>query len=370
VGTLFPTGFPGNADGPQLTVGFAFQVVMTASKNSGNAAPKMEKKERYGSRAESMLLKACRIDPGLIDSFIEGAQTMHGDLSTSEIDQFKRDGFINIRQACSLEETIEIRRLLEDLYARKVGVKEGDQFDVLRPGATSTITLGQVTNPSNYAPALRKTAFVAKACALASQILGPRSYNSFDLVLMKPALKGAATPWHQDQAYRKLNYQFDEITLWLPLQDVDENSGCMRFVPGSHTGPVKPHHSTNGNRKAHSLECSYLPSPEETVNLPMQLGDCSIHHGRVLHGSSANRSSVTRYAYILTFRNPTFPPATARPYSWLQQRQDASAQQRAAWLRRGGIFVLLWRQLKRGQFSNLSRTRLTLLEGMARFQGR
>jgi hypothetical protein len=293
---------------------------------------------------------------------------MHGELSTSEIDQFRRDGFINIRQACSREETIEIRRMLEDLYARKVGVKEGAQFDVLKPAEISAITLGQVTNPSNYAPALRKTAFVAKACALASQILGPRSFNSFDLVLMKPAFEGAATPWHQDQAYRKLNYEFDEITLWLPLQDVDENSGCMQFVPGSHTGQIKPHRSPNGDCKAHSLECCYLPSSPETVSVPMQLGDCSIHDGRVLHGSPANRSSVNRYAYILTFRNPMVPPATAKPYSWLQQRQDAAAERREAWLRRGGIFVVLWRELRRGQFSNFSQTRLTLLEGMARWQ--
>jgi Phytanoyl-CoA dioxygenase (PhyH) len=138
---------------------------------------------------------------------------MHGDLSASEIDQFRRDGFINIRQACSLEETIEIRGMLEDLYARKVGVKEGAQFDLLKPAETSALTLGQVTNPSNYAPALRKTAFAAKARSLARQILGPRSFNTFDLVLMKPAFQGAATPWHQDQAYRKLNYEFDEITL-------------------------------------------------------------------------------------------------------------------------------------------------------------
>jgi hypothetical protein len=295
---------------------------------------------------------------------------MQGDLSTSEIDQFRRDGFINIRQACSREETIEIRRLLEDLYARKVGVREGAQFDVLNPAETSAITLGQVTNPSNYAPALRKTAFFRKACVLASQILGPKSFNTFDLALMKPAFEGAATPWHQDQAYRKLNYEFDEITLWLPLQDVDENSGCMQFVPGSHTGQIKPHCSPNSDFKAYSLECCYTPSPEETVSVPMQLGDCSIHDGRVLHGSPANRSSVIRYAYILIFRNQTVPPTTATPYTWVQQRQDAATERREAWLRRGGFLVVLWRNLRRGQFSNLSRTRLTLREGMARLQRR
>ena len=295
---------------------------------------------------------------------------MHGNLSTSEIHQFRRDGFIHIRQACSREETIEIRLLLEDLYARKVGVKEGAQFDVFKPSETTAITLGQVTNPSNYAPVLRKTAFFAKACALASQILGPKAFHTFDLVLMKPAFEGAATPWHQDQAYRKLNYEFDEITLWLPLQDVDENSGCLQFVPGSHKGQIKPHRSPNSDFKAHSLECCYIPSPQETVSAPMQLGDCSIHDGRVLHASPANRSSVIRYAYILTFRNPAVPPTTAIPYTWVQQRHDAATERREAWLRRGGFLVVLWRKLRRGQFSNLSRTRLTLREGMARSQRR
>ena len=302
--------------------------------------------------------------------FEPGGQPRQWGLSTSEIDQFRRDGFISIRQACSHEEAIEIRRVLEDLYARKVGVKEGAQFDVLKPAETSAITLGQLTNPSDFAPALRKTAYFGKACALARQILGPESFNSADLVLMKPAFEGAATPWHQDLAYRKLNYEFDQITLWLPLQDVDENSGCLRFVPGSHTSQIKPHRSPNDDLTAHSLECCYIPSPEETVTVPMELGDSSIHDGRVLHGSPANRSSVTRYAYILVFRNPTVPPTVAKPYPWVQQRQDAADERREAWLRHGGFLVLLWRKLRRGEFSNFSRMRIALREAMARFQRR
>jgi ectoine hydroxylase-related dioxygenase (phytanoyl-CoA dioxygenase family) len=301
---------------------------------------------------------------------LNSEDAMQRDLSTSEIDQFRRDGFINIRQACSREETAEIRKVLEDLYARKVGVKEGAQFDVLRPAEAGAITLGQVTNPSDFAPALRKTAYFRRACALASQILGPKAFNTIDLVLMKPAFEGAATPWHQDQAYRKLNYDYDEITLWLPLQDVDENSGCMQFVPGTHKGQIKPHQSPNGDVKAHSLESCYTPSPDEIVSVPMQLGDCSIHDGRVLHGSPGNRSSVTRYAYILIFRNPTAPPKTATPYAWVQQRRDAASERREAWLRHGGILVLLWRKLRRGGFANLSRTRLMVMEGMLRFQRR
>jgi hypothetical protein len=295
---------------------------------------------------------------------------MSSTLSTTNIEHFRRDGFVPLRQFFGREEILEIRRVFEDLYARKVGVKEGAQFDVLKPSDTNAMTLGQLTNPSNFSPALKKTAFVGKAQEIARQILGPKSFCSGDFVLMKPGLQGAATPWHQDQAYEKLDYDYDQLTLWLPLQDVDENSGCMQFVPGTHVGPIKQHRSPNNDINAHSLECCYTPSPEEIVSVPMALGDCSIHDGRVLHGTPSNRSAVTRYAYILVFRNPQAPPLTATPYPWVKQRHDVVAERRDAWYRRGGFFVLLWRKFRRGEFSNISRIRLTFREAIVRFQRR
>jgi len=289
-------------------------------------------------------------------------------ISTSDVGQFKRDGFVHLHQVCEHEEILQIRKVLEDLYARKLGVKEGARFDVLRPSETDAMTLGQLTNPSNFAPALRKSAFVRKAHEVAKEIIGPKAFCSADFVLMKPALEGAATPWHQDQAYGKLDYDFEELTFWLPLQDVDNNSGCMQFVPGTHIGPIKPHRSPNNNVTAHSLECCYIPSPEEIVTVPMRSGDCSIHRGRVLHGSPSNRSSVARYAYILVFRNPTAPPATASPFPWVKQRRDIVAERREAWFRHGGFLVVVWRKLRRGDFSNFSRIRITLRETLVRFQ--
>jgi ectoine hydroxylase-related dioxygenase (phytanoyl-CoA dioxygenase family) len=293
---------------------------------------------------------------------------MNYTLQVSDIGQLKTDGFVVLEQVCGREEIPEIRGVLEDLYARKLGVKEGARFDVLKPSETEAMTLGQLTNPSNFAPALRKTRFVRNANEIARQILGPKAFCSADFVLMKPAHDGAATPWHQDRAYGKLDYDFEELSFWLPLQDVDENSGCMQFVPGTHIGPIRPHRSPNGDLAAHSLECCEPPSPEEIVSVPMKLGDCSIHDGRVLHGSPSNRSAVARYAYILVFRNPTAPTATAVPYPWMQHRRDISAERREVWFRRGGFLVVIWRKFRRGDFSSLSRIRITSREVLLRFQ--
>ena len=210
-------------------------------------------------------------------------------VNTPEIELFRRDGFVSLRGICGLEEIAEIRRVLEDLYSRKVGVKEGAQFDVLKPYDSEAATLGQLTNPSNFAPALKKTALFRKAHEIAHQILGPKAFCSADFVLVKPPLQGATTPWHQDQAYGKLDYDYDQLTLWLPLQNVDENSGCLQFVPGTHMGPIRPHRSANNDSKAHSLESCSIPSPEEIVSVPLALGDCSIHDGSHLCGTNLRR---------------------------------------------------------------------------------
>ena len=291
-------------------------------------------------------------------------------VSNSEIEQFRQDGFIGLRQVCSHEEILEIRRVLEDLYSRNVGVKEGAQFDVLKPYQTEAVTLGQLTNPSNFAPALKKTALFQRAHDIANQLLGPKAFCSADFVLMKPAFQGAATPWHQDQAYGKLDYDFEQFTLWLPLQDVDESSGCLQFVPGTHMGPIMPHQSANNDSRAHSLETLSAPSPETIVSVPLKMGDCSLHNGRVLHGSPANRSPVARYAYILVFRNPTVPSAEAAPFPWVKQRKDVIAERRNAWFRHGGFLVLLWRKFREGTFSDAARLRITLREAFVRLQKR
>ena len=43
---------------------------------------------------------------------------------------------------------------------------------------------------------------------------------------------GGPTPWHQDQFYWPLD-TVHTITMWMPLVDIDEVMGPMRFASGS-----------------------------------------------------------------------------------------------------------------------------------------
>ena len=52
--------------------------------------------------------------------------------------------------------------------------------------------------------------------------------------IRKPERMGAATPWHQDEAYAppELDYGrgggFNVVNSWMPLQPCDADSGCMQ----------------------------------------------------------------------------------------------------------------------------------------------
>jgi hypothetical protein len=63
---------------------------------------------------------------------------------------------------------------------------------------------------------------VRNALALATQLLGPGTEAQGNHAIMKPAGMGAATPWHQDEAY------------WNP--ELAYNALSVDTPPGGHPG--------------------------------------------------------------------------------------------------------------------------------------
>ena len=58
-----------------------------------------------------------------------------------------------------------------------------------------------------------------------------------DQALYKEA-GGRETEAHQDQPYWPIA-ELDTITAWIPLIEVDDETGCMGYVPGSHRGEAQ-----------------------------------------------------------------------------------------------------------------------------------
>ena len=81
-------------------------------------------------------------------------------------------------------------------------------------------------------------------------------------------------------------------TCWLALDDATRENGCLRVLPGTHRkGALAVEVIQEYERRA---EEGSLP---EEVPLVLKAGECSLHHGHLLHCSTPNLSGQRRRGY-------------------------------------------------------------------------
>ena len=111
--------------------------------------------------------------------------------------------------------------------------------------------------------------------------------------------------WHQDLTYWDLN-DAAEVTAWVALSPATRESGCMRFVPGSHLGGIVDHRDTfaGENMLSRGQEIAVEVDEKEAIDVILQPGQMSLHHGRLFHGSRANRSEDRRIGLAIRYITP------------------------------------------------------------------
>ena len=275
---------------------------------------------------------------------------LHVVLTPEQIASFHERGFLSLPQITSPEEVAQLRVTLGRLFAEKAGWQEGAQFDLVSPDDDSGTTLTQIVNPVNYAAELRNTEFRANAASIARQLLGDGVTASFEHSILKAADNGAPTPWHQDEAHRASDaFEYQQLSIWMPLQDATEEHGCLRYIPGSHTRGVLSHRRVNDDPKVHAIECE--PDQfdlSEAVACPLPAGGAVVHMGCMVHSAGPNTTGTPRLAYTLAFELPPKPATSPRRFYWNDDKQSASTVRRRAWLRRGGVAKDLVRRARYG----------------------
>jgi hypothetical protein len=275
------------------------------------------------------------------------------ELTAAQVQLLSAQGFLSLDPLTTQEETREIRNVLQELFDKHAGENEGANLDFVagdHPEAPKTAP--QIINPVNYYPKLRKTACFKNSLKIAKQLLGEEARCFFDLTIMKMPQVGTPTPWHQDVAFRDPRFEYTEINIWVALQDVTTESGCLRYVPGSNKMPVLPHHSVNDDPTSQAFECVGNFDESTAVACPLPAGACSIHLPGTLHCAGPNRSPVPRIAYIMVFGIAPKPAKEAKSFPWLDHKETPAQARKQRWMRRGGVFVTVWRRLRRGDLNS------------------
>lgn len=99
-------------------------------------------------------------------------------------------------------------------------------------------------------------------------------------------------PIHQDFSYNYGSYNC--ITLWMPLQDVDETSGALWVIPESHKLGFLP--------TENDLLKDYSPSKHgEFVQVPMSFGKILVFSQHLIHKSGSNYAKTVRFSLQIRY---------------------------------------------------------------------
>jgi ectoine hydroxylase-related dioxygenase (phytanoyl-CoA dioxygenase family) len=229
-------------------------------------------------------------------------------VTDDEVAAFHRDGYVHLERVLTEPELAELDPVYDAFLRGEIEVAGRDLYD-MRTGEFGTDPAGYVVFnvmlPRVYHPAWQGNVFEQVGHSIAEQLCGEGMVLDFDQLLAKqPGRSDAVFEWHQDQAYWINTDDRRTATCWLALDDSTVESGCMQFLPGSHTEPVRPHRPAGASREDQHTLVTDLRQDDRPVPAEIRRGDITVHNEGVLHGSGGNSSrSNRRRAYINAYRS-------------------------------------------------------------------
>ncbi|MCC7264445.1 MAG: phytanoyl-CoA dioxygenase family protein [Candidatus Latescibacteria bacterium] len=216
------------------------------------------------------------------------------EISRAAYDHYWEKGWAVVEGVFSPQET-------EALAQIALTVAEGELVTDQSAFAADHAADGQIAPRKIAAPFTKHPAFCAfsldpRLTGLVAGLLGQPALLATDQIFMKPPRFGSAKPYHQDNFYFRLTPPDQALTAWIALDDVDEQNGCLRYIAGSHRGPILPHTPVPGE------PYNLVPDPalidlHLEVLAPVGKGGVIFHHSQVLHTSHRNESNRWRRGY-------------------------------------------------------------------------
>lgn len=226
----------------------------------------------------------------------------------ADVDRFRQDGFLAIPRLADTATVAEIGAVYDDMLSGAIDVTPTDN-----PLGRTT---RQIMIPSTYHPIFRDNPALAAGREIARALLGDdQPAPVFDMLIYKEPGQLATTPWHQDFSYSVMPFApagatipADEVVqFWLALDDVDEENGCMHFIPGAHRQPLLEHYIAGGEadysqRLLAIRNAELVLDLDRAVACPLKAGGATVHNYGTPHFTSGNRTADRpRRAYIFNF---------------------------------------------------------------------
>lgn len=215
----------------------------------------------------------------------------HVALSDDDVDGYRRDGYVVVRSALSTSEIEAMQRATDEFMERARSLDESDDVIELDNGhSAAEPRIRRIKSPHRHHQAFATSLVHPVLLDLVERLIGPDIRWHHTKLNAKAPGGGRQVEWHTDWGYYP-HTNSDLLEIGIALDPITERNGCLRILPGSHLGPVWDHYESD------TFVGAVAPGSFDmaaTVPIELELGDVSIHHVRVLHGSAPNLSDQPR----------------------------------------------------------------------------
>ena len=210
-----------------------------------------------------------------------------------EVEAFRRDGFVHLQGLLDPAEVGRLRQAVDEAVAAR---KRNDTRALAEKSAYEQSFI-QCQYLWEDFPGVRPLTFHPRIVGAAAALIGADAMRLWhDQALYKEA-GGRETDAHQDHPFWPIN-ELRTLTAWIPLVEVDDETGCMGYAPGSHNGEAEYVNIFTEPGSGAALVAKQKTQP---VFVPARPGDVLFHHGLTVHLAKANRSNRTRRAYTAIY---------------------------------------------------------------------
>ncbi|MDN3688778.1 phytanoyl-CoA dioxygenase family protein [Cyclobacterium jeungdonense] len=200
--------------------------------------------------------------------------------------QFLSDGYLYLPGFLSRTQVDEINETLAAFIQHQLSDMAPEHVKYEVPGDPGSLKMLQ--DLQAYSPLFERLLLDSSFSQLAETVLGEQVVGKTLEYFNKPAKIGKATPPHQDGYYFMLE-PMSAVTMWLALEEVDEQNGWVSYVKGSHKKGMRPHGATQTVGFSQGIVDFGQPSDlEDEVFFPAKPGDLLLHHALTIHRAAPN----------------------------------------------------------------------------------
>ena len=231
-------------------------------------------------------------------------------LTKEQIEQYHDEGFISPVRVISENEALSIKNQLEQV--------EADFPDEINAQSRNNLHLSFA-----FLDALAHNTIIVDAM---EDLIGPDIALWASVMFIKEPSSKQYVSWHQDATYMGLD-SIDFPTPWIALSPSNRDTGCMTMISGSHHSEIQIHKDTFAENNI-LTRGQVIPEVDKSkaIDLILEPGEMSIHHGAIIHGSQPNNSDQRRIGFSLqSYVPPSIKQVVGRNI-WThirgQKRQD------------------------------------------------